>query len=288
MPVLNNIRWDIDVLARSSIVHSEDYTSAGSDNFSLFRREKVITADLRTIQVPIVSGSSFRGVLRRIGEQLTASVLDYEGTLPIPAAHLLTNGGRLAKSARPMTDEGERRLKQLLPLVAVFGGNASGRVLSGLTIVENVWPEFAELVHILPRAPYGTPLPYISAMADESFSHLSDHRPTGGTAPQTDLNDKTSPLGQYGMETLPAGTRLQTRVWIEHATAHQVAFLRDILETFAQYGHLGGRIATGHGRIAATITATVLRGELPHQDVDWAAELAAHRDEALQILKDLT
>jgi hypothetical protein len=60
--------------------------------------------------------SAFRGILRRIGEALTASVLDYEdAALPTPAAHLLTNGGRLAKSAHPLTDEEGRRLKSLLP-----------------------------------------------------------------------------------------------------------------------------------------------------------------------------
>ena len=112
---LSTIQWDIDILARASIVHREDYSSVGSDNFALFRREKIITPSGGVIQVPIVSGSSFRGILRRIGEELTAAHLDYEGSLPIPAAHLLTNGGRLAKSAHPLTDEQERRLKNLLP-----------------------------------------------------------------------------------------------------------------------------------------------------------------------------
>jgi len=129
---LVSVHFDIDVLAQSSIVHREDYSAVGTDNFALFRREKIITPTGEVMQVPIVSGSSFRGILRRIGESLTAGVLDYEDTaLPIPAAHLLTNGGRLAKSARPLTDEEERRLKTLLPQIAVFGGAASGRIMSG-------------------------------------------------------------------------------------------------------------------------------------------------------------
>ncbi|GAA3131940.1 hypothetical protein GCM10020255_005970 [Rhodococcus baikonurensis] len=36
--------------------------------------------------VPIISGNSFRGTLRRIGEELLRDVLDYEGTLSLPAA----------------------------------------------------------------------------------------------------------------------------------------------------------------------------------------------------------
>ena len=60
------------------------------------------------------------------------------------------------------------------------------------------------------------------------------------------------------------------------------------MSTTTHHGHLGGRIAAGHGKIAATITATVLRGNLPDPSADWAAELAAHRDDAIQALVKLT
>ncbi|WP_308194043.1 hypothetical protein [Mycolicibacterium neoaurum] len=98
------VQFDIDILAQSSIVHRADYTAIGTDSFALFRREKVITATGEVREVPIISGSNFRGILRRIGESLTAAALDYDDediALPLPAAHLLTNGGRAAKSARP-------------------------------------------------------------------------------------------------------------------------------------------------------------------------------------------
>ena len=98
-------------------------------------------------------------------------MLDYEDTaLPIPAAHLLTNGGRLAKSARPLTDEEERRLKTLLPQIAVFGGAASGRIMSGLLNVGKVLPEIAELAHILPRPPQSTTLPAVLGVAENRLA----------------------------------------------------------------------------------------------------------------------
>jgi hypothetical protein len=286
---LVSVCFDIDVLAQSSIVHREDYSAVGTDNFALFRREKIITPTGEVMQVPIVSGSSFRGVLRRIGESLTAAVLDYEDTaLPIPAAHLLTNGGRLAKSARPLTDEEERRLKTLLPQIAVFGGAASGRIMSGLLTVGKVLPEIAELAHILPRPPQSTTLPAVLGVAEESFSHLSDHRASTAQAPSADLDENSSPLGRFGVETLPAGTRLQTWVRLANATAMQAAFLRDVLTDFARHGHLGGRIAAGHGQVTATITATPLRRQLLDDGVDWVADLSAHRDDALAALAQLS
>jgi CRISPR/Cas system CSM-associated protein Csm3 (group 7 of RAMP superfamily) len=286
---LSTIHWDIDILAQSSIVHREDQGAAGTDNFALFRREKIITIDGEMLQVPIVSGSSFRGALRRIGEELTAAVLDYEGAaLPIPAAHLLTNGGRLAKSASPFTDENERHLKALLPQIAVFGGAASGRIMSGLLAVGKVLPEVAELAHLLPRPPQSAVLPAVRTLAEESFSHLSDHRANTDQAPRTDIDEKTSPLGRFGVETLPAGTRLQTWVRITNATSHQAAFLRDVLDAFASHGHLGGRTAAGHGSITATLNATVLRGQLPDDTADWQSELKTHRDAAIAALSKIT
>lgn len=286
---LVSVQFDIDILAQSSIVHREEYTSQGTDNFALFRREKIITAAGEMTQVPIISGSNFRGILRRIGESLTADALDYEDTpLPLPAAHLLTNGGRIAKSARPLTDEQERRLKTLLPLIAVFGGAASNRIMSGLLTVGKVLPEIAELAHILPRPPQSTPLPAVLSLAGEHFTHLSDHRPTTSQAPTVDSDERSSPLGRFGIETLPAGTRLQTWVRLSNATASQAAFLVSVLDEFAIRGHLGGRIAAGHGQVIATVTGTALRGRLRDIRGDWAADLATHRDEAIAALTELT
>ncbi|SKY97589.1 CRISPR type AFERR-associated protein Csf2 [Mycobacteroides abscessus subsp. bolletii] len=288
MSLLSTITFDVDVLARSSIVHREDYSALGTDTMALFRREKIISPAGTETLVPIVSGSSLRGVLRRIGERLTAAILNYEDTLPVPAAHLLSNGGRLAKSARPLTDEQERTLKTLIPQVAVFGGSASGRIMGGLLKVDKVLPEIAELAHILPRPPQSPLRPAVLGIADEAFTHLPDHRPSTAAAPRNDSDDKTSPLGHFEVETLPAGTRLQTGVRLTDATPPQAAFLIEVLNVFSESGHLGGRIAAGHGRISATITPRVERGQLPDRNVDWAAELAAHRDDALAALINLT
>lgn len=290
---LNTIRWDIDIVALSSIVHrGSDNESVGTDTTSSFRTEKILSPDGEVLFVPIVSGSSFRGVLRRLGEELTAAVLDYEDVaLPVPAAHLLTNGGRVAKSASPFTDEDERHLKALLPQIAVFGGAASSRIMSGLLTVGKVVPEVEETVHILPRPPRTAALSSVLTFAEESFSHLSDHRPNIAAAPRTASGDNTtSPLGRFGVETLPAGTVLQTWVRLANATIGQVAFFHDVLSAFASRGHLGGRIAAGHGSISASFTIEVERGQRPDNtaEVDWRAELKAHRDEAIAALSKLT
>ncbi|AYE99532.1 hypothetical protein C0J29_31700 (plasmid) [Mycobacterium paragordonae] len=285
--------WDIQILARSAIVHrDDDDNTAGSDTFSLFRREDIIGPDGSQLQVPIISGNSFRGILRRTGEALTAAVLNYENQLPVPAAHLLSNGGRLAKARdakgrTPFTDEQERRLKDLIPHIAVFGGAASGRIMSGLLMVGKVLPEVSELAHILPLPPANPPSPAMLALGEEFFTHLNDHRRSIQHPPGPDPDRTTSPLGRYSGETLRAGTHLQTFIRINNATPIQLAFLRTVLDDFSANGHLGGRTAAGYGRISATSTMTVIRGA-DDTGADWASQLAERRDEALAALTQLT
>jgi hypothetical protein len=160
--------------------------------------------------------------------------------------------------------------------------------MSGLLTVGKVLPEITELAHILPRPPRTTTLPAVLGVADESFSHLSDHRATTAQPPTADRDENSSPLGRFGVETLPAGTRLQTWVRLTNATMLQAAFLRDVLADFATHGHLGGRVAAGHGQITATLTATALRGQLPDDSADWAADLATHRDQTIAALSQLS
>ncbi|MCZ4590637.1 hypothetical protein O4328_44720 [Rhodococcus opacus] len=54
---------------------------------AICRRMKVLQPDGSVELVPVISGNSFRGVLRRIGEELLRDVLGYEGKLPLAVAH---------------------------------------------------------------------------------------------------------------------------------------------------------------------------------------------------------
>ena len=85
-----------------------------------------------------------------------------------------------------------------------------------------------------------------------------------------------------------AWTRLQTWARLDNATENQAAFFGDILAAFATHGHLGGRSAAGHGQVSATITATALRGNIPSNGADWAAQLANDRDAAIAALTRLS
>lgn len=100
MSELVSARWVLDITALTSIVHSDD-SHAHSSNQALFRREKILTPTGDITSVPIISGNSLRGILRRLGEELLAPVLNYPGQLSTPAAYLLRSGGTYANPPRP-------------------------------------------------------------------------------------------------------------------------------------------------------------------------------------------
>ena len=278
--------FDLDITARTSIVHRDDTRNSSSIQ-SLFRREKVLTPAGEVAMVPIISGNAWRGILRRTGETLLAEVLGYEGQLTPAAAHLLRNGGFLRKSTREMTPEQERELKTLVPLIGLFGGAANARVMSGKLVVSKVVPVTADTLHLLPGPPPEGPIPASvhTILGQESTSHSNDLPDTGPTV-DGETADGFSPI-RLDTETLIAGTRLSGQIRLTHATDVEYGLLTDILENFATRGHLGGRTAAGHGRITATLTPTLAAGSTP-TDVDWRAAVAAGRDAAIATLNTLT
>lgn len=277
--------FDLDITARTSIVHRDDTRNATSIQ-SLFRREKVLAPTGEVAVVPIISGNAWRGILRRTGETLLAEVLDYQGQLTPAAAHLLRNGGFLRKSTREMTPEQERELKRLVPLIGLFGGAGNARVMSGKLVVSKVVPVTADTLHLLPTTPPDAPIPgsVHTILGQESTSHSND---LSAASPAVDgeTSEGFSPI-RLDTETLIAGTRLAGRIRLTHASPVEYALLVEILDDFATHGHLGGRTAVGHGRIQATLTQTVTTGA-PAAESDWRASVAAGRDAAITALNAL-
>jgi len=295
------LTWAVTMTATSSIAHS----GITKGTTTLLRRETIIQLDGRPVAVPIISGNSFRGRLRRIGEELLRDTLGYEGELSLPAAHALRGGGSLAKtSGEPLSGRRLHELRTLIPHIGVFGCAAGGRIIDGCLQVGKVVPHLVETAHILPGGPPAQLSAFTSAQIesymrhDDSDSHaftevLGTHHvaidPTG--TPQLDQRPDnggdTSQLMQFHVETLPAGTQLSSWLRLDRATDLEVAFFHDILTTFIADGRLGGRAAIGHGHVCTDLVRAHLAGAAP-SDVDWRAPLQDNRDQALTALRALT
>ncbi|WP_213578559.1 RAMP superfamily CRISPR-associated protein [Rhodococcus sp. USK13] len=273
--------WEIEMTAKSPISHRGELIGTTA----IGRRMKILQQDGSVELVPVISGNSFRGVLRRIGEELLRDVLGYENQLPLAVAHTLRNGGAIVKtSAEPVTGRRLQQLRELIPQISVFGGAVGAAPIDGCLRVGHVVPIVTEAAPIL-RRQYPGPLPSrFDIEALESYSHLDDVA-TGRnlTDPTDDGSGSGSPVMRYDIETLAPGTRFESWVQLSRGSDLDHAFAADVLTEFTRSGWLGGRTGIGHGQIATTLTEPASGGPV----VDWREIVAARRDEAVAMLLSL-
>jgi len=293
--------WSLTMTATSSIAHN----GVTKGTTTLLRRETIIQPDGHPVQVPVISGNSFRGRLRRIGEELLRDTLDYEGALSLSAAHALRGGGSLAKtSGEPLSGQRLNSLRTHVPHVGIFGCAAGGRIIDGCLQVGKVIPHLAETAHLLTPTPSTTLSAFATAQVetymrrDDTTAHaftelMGTHRidvDAHGTPVLEQLPplaEASSQLMQFHVETLPAGTQLSSWLRLERATDLEVAFFTDVLAAFVADGRLGGRAAIGHGQVRTAHSSTHLAGPAP-TTLDWRERILAHREDTLTALAALT
>ena len=271
-----SITWSGIVTALTSIAHAGD--TRGS--ISMLRRERVIQIDSTSVDVPIISGNSLRGRLRRVGEELLRDVLLYAGQLTASAAHALRSGGSLTKVAgEPLSGSRLAAVRAHLPLIGVFGAAAGGRIIDGCLDVGKLIPLVTETDHITGRH---STLSSFEVVQLEHYTRLND-------ADTHNFPDTTTPAGApeetqmlYRLETFKAGTRFQLQINLNRPTPLEEAFFTDVLAAFTADARVGGRLAVGLGCAQVDLTRSH-----PETGTDWIGYLRDHRDEAMSALASL-
>lgn len=127
---------------------------------SMLRREKIAMPDATVEEIPIVSGNSLRGLLRDRGMLHMCRALDYgvnEETgevkgLSLPAFYFLFSGGALTKDGgRGLDVDLARRMRELIPLVGVFGGAMGNQIMPGKLKTGKLIPLCQETAHLVPQ-----------------------------------------------------------------------------------------------------------------------------------------
>jgi len=287
---VNTITWSGTLTATSSIAHGGETRGT----ITLLRRELISTPG-GLVHVPIISGNTLRGRLRRLGEELLRDVLNYEGLLHPAAAHALRGGGSLAKTSHePLSGNRLQTLRSLVPQIGVFGAAGGGTIISGSLDVGKVVPQVRETRHI---TGVDTELSAFTATQLESYTRQDDaggHDFTAVLAPDGvdlifDATGNPEPVLRgsnqmlFHVETFPAGTVFSAWLRLRRPTPLELAYFLDVLRSFATNGRLGGRVGVGHGLIRAD-----LQPDLPVQPtVDWRAFVTEHRNAILHALEGL-
>lgn len=285
--------------ALSSITHFGD--SVGGTE-QVLRREKIIQPDGSAIEVPIISGNSWRGQLRDCGmkamlEELAVALSLESVRLPAPAFYLLFSGGALTKDAGRGVDVGyARKLRSLIPLLSIFGGAIGRQIMEGKLAVGKIMPICAETVHLLPDDLQTHPHAAVSIyerLELEHYTRMDDAKRESLAgrylpAPEQQLleaprvktvkNKKTGEEEEmsespgvaqqmrYGFESLAAGTVFTCSITLRSVTPLEFEAFITALREWSREPVIGGRSGSGMGRVALQFPHWVAANPLLHQE----------------------
>lgn len=243
-------------------------------------QEPVLQPDGSLEEVFVYAGNAWRGQLRDLSAEY---MLDRIGNpkLGLDSFHLLFSGGRIGGAQS--TDLAQaRRLRSLMPHLALFGGGVGNQILGGKLRVGGAYPVCREALPVLPEdlAEAAEQTPYSGLTFEKSFSRRDDsavealahHLPppdpvllahgagkagkgAGKTAKTASDKTASEPVPQQmrmTSELLAAGTRLYSWIDVLDASEVELGCLVAALHRFARSPHIGGQSARGHGRVALT------------------------------------
>lgn len=258
---MRTIEWRGIITAQSSIAHG------GEDSGTThgFRRETLILpTGKRLAGVPVISGGVIRGDMRRLAAKMAITALDPdEERLPFDLVHTLRTGGSLREtrsSGEVITGEKQAVLRDLFPMLSVFGFSTRGRIVSGRVAVDKCMPLARETTFLAPS--YGSVATDLAASSlpsvweliqQETYTRFADANESVSTGTVDDsagLPDLSKGSGNmlWSQETLSPGTRLFFSVRLEDATPIEVSFMDELITRWVAVGRLGAQRSRGMGR----------------------------------------
>lgn len=250
---------------------------------ALLRREKIAQPDGSVTEVPVISGNSIRGILRDVGMMHMLNALGYgvntetgevQG-LSLAAFYFLLSGGALTKSSRGLDVDEARRWREMIPLVAVFGGAMGNQIMPGKLKVGKLIPICAETAHIVPArfVPENVGMPGVYEYCQqEAYTRRDDEKDDNKrrllAPPEQTLLLEQAVFGEsapprkkaledtgqkqqmrYFVETLCAGTRFFWSISLDDAKDIEFEAFLTCLAEWGKQPYIGGKSAVGHGRM---------------------------------------
>lgn len=267
------------VTALESISHN------GGQSFGItskLRREKFVQTDRSTEEVPVISGNGMRGLLRDRGMVHMCRTLGYgvndDGGQPVgltlPAFYFLFSGGTLTSDAgRGLDIDLARKMRNLIPLVGIFGGAMGNQIMPGKIKVGKMIPIVSETAHLIPaRFVSQGPASIWEYLQEEMYTRKDDEKNEhlrqliapearlllAGKAEvkriKTDAGKAQDDTGEhqqmrYYVETIAAGTTMYWKLVLEDVTEVEFDAFLTCLSEFARFPYIGGKSGVGMGKV---------------------------------------
>lgn len=321
---MSTIEWTGIVTALSSVYHGGGQ-SIGIN--SKLRREKFVQPDGTVEDVPVISGNGLRGLLRDRGMFHLCKSLGYgvseDGQvkgLSLPAFYFLFSGGALTKDMSKGLDiDRARQLKELIPLVSIFGGALGNFIMPGKLKVDKMIPICSETRHLLPAPwPDAETASIWEYLQEEMYTRKDDEKDehkrvlidpatrllleTAATAkrnaPSQPVTEESTGNKQQMMlyvETFAAGTRFYWSLVLDDVTDVEFDAFAVALGEFARMPFIGAKSNVGLGRVQVrfdrwhTVDARLAAGNQLDTPLGkrYQSHLEQHSDEIRALLREI-
>lgn len=221
-------------------------------------QEPILQPDGSLEEVFCYSGNAWRGQLRDL---CAAYMLDkLNSRVPLDAFHLLFSGGKIGGDQK-VDVERIRQIRQIIPMLSLFGGGLGNQIMPGKLRVSNCYPVCREAMHLLPDdyASDAHAISYRQMTMEKSFSRKDDSK-NDNLLPhlnEMDLpllegkskkSDEVNTQMRMTAELVIAGTKLHTSIDILDASEIELGALVSGIHKFSESPHIGGQANRGHGR----------------------------------------
>lgn len=265
-PHYSNHHWQGRITLLSPLSHGMG--TAGTTQ--LFNRTKVVQGGA-IHDVPILTGNSFRGLLRDCGMRYMMRVLGDPPLTP-GAFYLLFSGGTLGdKGPRGLDVDLARQLQRTIPLLGVFGGAVGNQILRGKLRMGYAWLVCRETAHLLPVSDPDAPEPLHSMWDlltrieqtrtdDAKNEHLRqliapgsrllmEAKERSARTAEVDTDAGAHQQMRYATEVVAPGAQFAHELWLDAVTDLEYAAFLCALAEWNRAPFLGGKSGQGYGKV---------------------------------------
>lgn len=244
------IRIEGTVRSLTPIIHLANIADEGvpAQGNQRFHRKMKVWYEGSTALVPVISGNSIRGILRRLGAEFYLQKLGLDSeTINRKLYYLLFSGGALEagegrgkqkanKAETPSVTPEE--LRRHIPVASLFGCAFQRQILQGKVLVDFLVPYVDEIAEL-----YGKPKSGIRAhqVTDWMFYTRQD---------DLEHSDKEATTQMiYQLEYVIPNVEFFHSYTVVGANEVETALLVHLVDELNRFGRIGGKIAQGHGMV---------------------------------------
>jgi hypothetical protein len=261
--------------ALTPIFHGGDEKTGSTP---VLRTIMVYVDNIGEVPIPYISGNGIRGKLRRMTMKDFIDSVDYE-IQNVKLHHVLFSGGMLESTEETYGSidlELRKKVRELMPPVALFGCAIGNQMIQGILTVEHMWPICLEYSAYLPEKYWSDRRAKrpIRTFTDQSFITRRDDLRAERA------EDEQAVQMKVDYECFVPGTKFYHRFILQIPDELQKSCFGRIMDLFAMMPYIGGRGSGGDGKVMLSYD------NIPSADL-YMEFLAEKKDEIRQLLQEL-